>query len=160
MRIDIGNFYITDYCKDNALHCRFKHQLANDNDFLKYGFYHIEEQLEEPSVKEELLPNHSYLIENKNGELIGYLRLGNLNFIGTINLEYGIHSDFRGDGYSYPLLKNLSEYIVGNMKDVKEIRENISIYNIKSIKTAEKVGYVNNGRKDKDYDYRYSKKSK
>lgn len=89
MRIDIGNFYITDYCKDNIL-----------------------------------------------------------------------HSDFRGDGYSYPLLKNLSEYIVGNMKDVKEIRGNISIYNIKSIKTAEKVGYLNNGRKDKDYDYRYSKKSK
>lgn len=88
------------------------------------------------------------------------MRLGNLNFIGTINLEYGIHSDFRGDGYSYPLLKNLSEYIVGNMKDVKEIRGNISIYNIKSIKTAEKVGYVNNGRKYKDYDYRYSKKTK
>ena len=105
-----------------------------------------------------LQTNYSYLIENKDGKLIGYLRLGNLNFVGTINLEYGIHSDFRGDGYSYPLLKNLSEYIVENMKEVKEIRGNISIYNLKSIKTAEKVGYVNNGRKDKDYDYRYSKK--
>lgn len=36
MKIDIGNFYITNYCKDNILHCKFKHQLAGDNDFLKY----------------------------------------------------------------------------------------------------------------------------
>lgn len=158
MKIDIGNFYITNYCKDNILHCRFKHQLASDTAFLKYGFYHIEEQLESSSDLEELLPNSSYLIENKDGKLIGYLRLENLNLIGTINLEYGIHADFRGEGYSYPLLKNLSEYIIKNMKDVKQIRGDISIYNVKSVKIAEKVGFVNNGRNDQNYDYRYAKK--
>lgn len=155
MRLNIGNFYITDFCKENCLHCRFRRQLASDKAFLERGFYHIEEQLIEPTSKTELEPNNSYVIENKNEEFVGYLRLGNLNFLGTITLEYGIHKDFRGEKYAYPLLKELSNYILEHMKEVKEIRGDISIYNLKSIKIAEKVGYQAHGRTDQNLDYRY-----
>lgn len=160
MKIDIGNFYITDFCKENILHCRFRRQLASDSAFLQRGFYRIEEQLTEPTNKNKLEPNNSYIIEDKEGNLVGYLRLGNLNFIGTITLEYGIHKDFRGEKYAYPLLKELTDYILKYMNDVKEIRGDISIYNVKSIKIAEGVGYQSNGRNDQNIDYRYSREGK
>lgn len=35
MRIDIGNFYITDFCKENMKHRRFKIELASDVAFLE-----------------------------------------------------------------------------------------------------------------------------
>lgn len=88
------------------------------------------------------------------------MRLGNLNFVGTITLEYGIHKDFRGERYAYPLLKELTTYLLKHMEDVKEIRGDISVYNAKSIKIAEKVGYQSNGRNDQNIDYRYSEEGK
>lgn len=158
MKINIGNFFITDFCKENSLHCKFRRQIAMDDAFQKHGFYHIEEQLQQPTNKDRLMPNSSYIIEDKENNPIGYLRLGSLNFIGTINLEYGIHRDFRGDGYAYPILKELTEYILKHMENVNQIRGDISIYNKKSIVIAEKVGYINCGRNDQNVDYRYPKK--
>lgn len=160
MKFDIGNFFITDFCKENSLHCKFRRQIANDEAFLKFGFYHISDQLIEASDKIQLIPNNSYIIENKQGDLIGYLRLGDLNFVGTIKMEYGIHRDFRGEGYAYPLLGEITEYILKNMKGVKQIRGDISIDNRKSIIVAEKVGYVNCGRNDHNLDYRYTSNNK
>lgn len=58
------------------------------------------------------------------------------------------------------MLKELTDYILKYMNDVKEIRGDISIYNVKSIKIAEGVGYQSNGRNDQNIDYRYSREGK
>ena len=121
----------------------------------KYGFRHIEEQLKSgDSDSKKLVPNHSYLLE-LDGKLIGYLHLGDLNFVGVMKLEYGLHSDYRGKDLSYLTVKEVSSYLLNHVEGLKQLRGDISIYNLFSIRTAEKVGYYRRTRNDQNYDYRY-----
>lgn len=155
MKFPIGQLTISDFCLDNKEHIKFCRDLSSDPLFLKYGFRHIEEQLKSgDSVSNKIVPNHSYLLE-LDGKLIGYLHLGDLNFVGVMKLEYGLHADYRGKGLSYLTVKEVSSYLLNHVEGLKELRGDISIYNLFSIRTAEKVGYYRKARNDQNYDYRY-----
>lgn len=155
MKLPIGKLAITDFCLEKKEHLKFRRDLSSDPLFLKYGFRHIQEQLVPISnASNELMPNHSYLLE-LDGKLIGYLHLGDLNFAGIMKLEYGLHEDYRGKNLSYFVLKEVSDYLLNHVENLKQLRGDISIYNKFSIDTAEKVGYYRNARNDQNYDYRY-----
>lgn len=155
MKLPIGKLAITDFCLEKKEHLKFRRDLSSDSLFLKYGFRHIQEQLVPISnASNELMPNHSYLLE-LDGKLIGYLHLGDLNFAGIMKLEYGLHEDYRGKNLSYSVLKEVSDYLLNHVENLKQLRGDISIYNKFSIDTAEKVGYYRNARNDQNYDYRY-----
>ena len=72
-----------------------------------------------------------------------------------MKLEYGLHADYRGKGLSYLVLKDVSDYLLNHIEELKQLRGDISIYNKFSIDTAERVGYYRNARNDQNYDYRY-----
>lgn len=155
MKLPIGKLAITDFCLEKKEHLKFRRDLSSDPLFLKYGFRHIQEKLVPISnASNELMPNHSYLLE-LDGKLIGYLHLGDLNFAGIMKLEYGLHEDYRGKNLSYFVLKEVSDYLLNHVENLKQLRGDISIYNKFSIDTAEKVGYYRNARNDQNYDYRY-----
>ncbi len=155
MKLPIGQLTITDFCLEKREHLKFRRDLSSDPLFLKYGFRHIEEELVASSdSSNQLLPNHSYLLE-LDGKLIGYLHLRDLNFVGVMKLEYGLHADYRGKGLSYLVLKDVSDYLLNHIEELKQLRGDISIYNKFSIDTAERVGYYRNARNDQNYDYRY-----
>ncbi len=155
MKIPIGKLMITDFCLEKREHLKFRRDLASDPLFQKYGFRHMEEELTPAdSSITGLAPNQSYLLE-LDGNLIGYLHLGDLNFVGTMKLEYGLHPDYRGKGLSHVVVKEVSDYLLKHIEGVRELRGDISIYNQYSINTAEKAGYYRNRRVDQNYDYRY-----
>ncbi|HIT21430.1 MAG TPA: GNAT family N-acetyltransferase [Candidatus Scybalousia intestinigallinarum] len=158
MKLPIGKLTITDFCLDKKEHLKFRRDLSSDPLFLKYGFRHIQEQLAPTSNVSndfnKLMPNHSYLLE-LDGKLMGYLHLGDLNFAGIMKLEYGLHEDYRGQDLSYLVLKEVSDYLLNHVENLKQLRGDISIYNKFSINTAERVGYYRKARNDQNYDYRY-----
>ncbi len=110
MFIQIGDFEIYEYDKNNPDQRHLKYVLNNNDDFLKYVTKKIEERLKEGKILPGggLSIDGSYLVKYK-GEFVGYIRLENLRWNGTLDIEWAVSPEFQNQKLGTKIVRTLSE---------------------------------------------------
>ncbi len=153
MFIQIGDFEIYEYDKNNPDQRHLKYVLNNNDDFLKYVTKKIEERLKEGKILPGggLSIDGSYLVKYK-GEFVGYIRLENLRWNGTLDIEWAVSPEFQNQKLGTKIVRTLSEYIFKNYQQVLKIRGIIDKSNYRSKALAKSVGFEEE-KKDENYIY-------
>lgn len=105
--------------------------------------HQIEERLLTSRKVESLEFDNAYLIDIAN-KTVAYIFLSGKSK-QVIYFECLVLKDYRNKGVGKYILENMSEYILRNNTDLKEIKLSIDRSNIASMRTAESVGYVCDG---------------
>lgn len=87
-------------------------------------------------------------------EFVGYIRLENLKWNGTLNIEWAVSPEFRNQKLGRRIVSSLSDYIFTNYEEVKKLRGVIDKSNYASRKMANSIGFVEE-KVDSEYDYDY-----
>lgn len=130
------NIEIHSYDSSDSDQRHLRYMLDHDEFFRKYVTKKIDERLNDSKVLGEKLEfNCSYLVKY-DGEFVGYIRLEELNWDGTLNIEWAVSPEFRKQRYGTIILKAVSDYILENYNEVKKLRGVIDKCNYASRKTA------------------------
>ena len=144
MNITIGKLQITEYCKENAEHIKFKKELLDDG-LMSYYFPNINEtNFLNPSVIDNgnIRINNYYIVKD-NEKLIGWLYIG--GFEREMVLNCGIHPYHRRKGYLTLLLEESRDYFCEN-KIVDSIEVMIRNNNTGALKAIKKAKYKHLGK--------------
>ena len=137
--------------------------LLGESELANYLGLNVIEGVIEPIHKERVFPTrlkklaknpsyskwYGYIIELKSNTVIGMMGFKTPpNEKSLIEIGYGIHLNFRGNGYATEMTQALKEWAF-QQPLVKGIKANISSDNYASLKIAEKLGMIaNNQNKD------------
>ncbi len=92
-----------------------------------------------------------YLVKYKD-EFVGYIRLENLRWNGTLDIEWAVSPEFQNQKLGTKIVRTLSEYIFKNYQQVIKIRGIIDKSNYRSKALAKSVGFEEE-KKDENYIY-------
>lgn len=154
MDIYIGKLAITNFCKENIEHIKFKREMLDDG-LMCYFFPHFDEHnfLTPSDIKEKTRIKNFYLLKDSEN-LIGWFYTGGKQ--RQISLNYSIHPNYRKQGYATILLEECRDYFFEN--DIaNEIELVIKNNNSGSLKAAKKAKYKCIGKFDSFYIYNSKK---
>ena len=139
--ISIDNINLTNYDKNNIEQKRLYDELTLGNS--KSDMIHqIKERLDNSKEVEKLEFDNAYIIYIDDN-IIGYLYLTGKR-VGSSYIEISLLKDMRGKHIGSYLLNTITNYILENNNDLKEIRASIDISNLASMKVAEYAGFYYN----------------
>lgn len=155
MILKIGDFEIYGYDTSDKDQRHLRYVLENDVNFRKYVTKQLEKRLRaiEINDRESLQFNSSYLVKYKE-EFVGYIRLGNVKWDGTLDIEWAVSPEFRNQKLGRRIVSSLSNYIFENFEEVKKLRGVIDKSNYASKKMASSIGFIEE-KVDSEYDYDY-----
>ena len=141
--IKLENIELVNFEKDNKEHLEYLKKLLNDES-IKKRFQGIFPAL---LSKEKFFGKDFFLEYNK--ELIGYTQIGKFNkdeesvyiLSGAIDKEHRGQKSETGKTLAEIMLNDISNYILHNYKQVKQIKLTISDDNVPAIKLSQKCGY-------------------
>ena len=141
--IKLENIELVNFEKDNKEHLEYLKKLLNDES-IKKRFQGIFPAL---LSKEKFFGKGFFLEYNK--ELIGYTQIGKFNkdeesvyiLSGAIDKEHRGQKSETGKTLAEIMLNDISNYILHNYKQVKQIKLTISDDNVPAIKLSQKCGY-------------------
>lgn len=84
--------------------------------------------------------NSSYLVKYKE-EFVGYIRLEDLRWDGTLNIECAISPAFRNQHFGKKIMEELSNYLLKEYEEIKKLRGIIEKSNYASRNMAMQLGY-------------------
>lgn len=140
MKIKMDSLVITEYCSNDKRKIRFVKEISEDQLVNYFVSGTLKEQIESSEGNENLQVGPAYIIEEQR-KLIGIIRLASINKEGSLYLHYAVHPDYRRQHYGTKLLKETSEYLLKNNKDITKIELHIKDVNNGSIRCAEKSGF-------------------
>lgn len=149
MILKIGDIEIYVYDSSNKDQRHLKYVLNEDPAFLKYVTKKLDERLEESVTSDlELHFFNSYLVKYKN-EFVGYLRLEeDKRRPGYVEIQCAISREFRNQKLGSRILETISDYILENYHQVKQIFGIIERNNYISQSMATKAGFLPSNRDD------------
>ncbi len=163
MILKIGDFEIYSYDRKDEDQRHLRYVLENDADFQKYVTKHLEERLKESEMTlggGRLQFNSSYFVKYKN-DFVGYIRLEELRWDGTLNIEWAVSPEFRNQKLGRKIISTLSNYILENYEKVKKLRGVIDKSNYASKNMALRSGFIEEEiQSEYDYDYIYVSKTR
>ena len=141
--IRLENIELVNFNKENKEHLEYLKKLLNDAS-IKKRFQGILPAL----LSKEKFFGKGFLLEYDN-ELIGYTQIGNFNkeeesvyLLGAaIDKEHRGKKTENGKTLAELMLNDISNYILHNYKQVKQIKLTISDDNVPAIKLSQKCGY-------------------
>ena len=141
--IKLENIELVNFDKENKEHLEYLKKLLNDAS-IKKRFQGIFPAL----LSKEKFFGKGFLVEYDE-ELIGYTQIGNFNkdeesvyILGSaIDKEHRGKKTESGKTLAELMLNDISDHILLNYKQVKQIKLTISDDNIPAIKLSEKCGY-------------------
>ena len=141
--IKLENIELVNFEKDNKEHLEYLKKILNDES-IKKRFQGIFPAL---LSKEKFFGKGFFLEYNK--ELIGYTQIGKFNkdeesvYIlgGAIDKEHRGQKSETGKTFAELMLNDISNYILYNYKEVKQIKLTITDDNEPAIKLSKKCGY-------------------
>lgn len=142
MNIKLKTLTITDYNDLDKRKIRFIKDISNDplvNHFVESKKEMLIKNIEDSKNSDNLMVGPVYIIAEKK-KLIGFIRLATLNEIGLLDLHYGVHPNYRHQGYGSRILKEVGNYLL-NKKEIKKIKLDIKDINKNSIKCAEHANF-------------------
>lgn len=153
MVVKIGDYEIHSYDANDNDQRHLKYVLDNDLDFRNYVTKNIKERLTEGETTQGggLQYNHSYLVKYKN-DFVGYIRLEELIWNGTLNIQMAVSPEFRNQKLGSNILKVLSDYLLENYEEIIKLRGIIEKRNKHSKLMAERAGFIEEKKED-DYIY-------
>ena len=141
MNIRIKNLTITEYDELDKRKIRFIKDIKEDQLVGRYVSNTMDEWLEDSRGLDKLLVGPAYIISDKR-KLVGFIRMASLNKNGEVDLHYGVHPDFRKQGYGSKILLEVSNYLLKNTEYVKRIKLDIKEENKGSILCAENANFT------------------
>lgn len=153
MIVKLGDIEIIQYDAKDEKQRHLKYVLDHDADFRKYVTKKLEERLRETTMGGGLQFNSSYLVKYKS-EFVGYIRLENLRWDGTVNIEWAVSPEYRNQKYGKIIVETVSNYILEHFEEVKKIRGVIDKSNYASRKVALNSGFLEE-EVDSEYNYDY-----
>lgn len=140
MQIQLQTLSLESFICSDIDHFVFREELAHDEKIKEY-LKNIKGRLQElPNDLPEIQENASYIVKDAE-KLIGYVHLENITPFHCLELHYAVHAKYRGQGYGVRILKEVSQYILENKNDVKELQLSIFHTNQKSRNCALMAGY-------------------
>lgn len=160
MVVKLGDIEIYCYDAKDEEQRHLKYVLDQDENFRKYVTKKLEENLKKNIMEGGLQFNSSYLVKYKS-EFVGYIRLENLRWDGTLNIEWAVSPEYRNQKYGKIIVETISNYILEHFEEVKKLRGVIDKSNYASRKVALNSGFVEESVSlEYDYDYVYVTKSR
>ena len=147
MVLKLGDIEVYSYDETEEGQKHLIYTLNNDQDFLKYVTKNILERLKENLNEKDLTFNHSYLVKYQN-EYVGYIRLEDLKFNGSLNIEWAVSKEYQNKKLATKIVKSISDYLLNNLKDVVKIKGVIERSNYPSRKVALNSGFIEEDRDD------------
>lgn len=140
MKVKMDSLIITEYCSSDKRKIRFIKEISQDPLVNNYVSDIIYEKLEASEGDEKVSIGHSYIIEDKR-KLVGFVTLNFLDKNGNLDLHYGVHPEYRRQGYGSKILLEIKEYVFKELANVNKIRLFIKKVNKGSTKCAINAGY-------------------
>ncbi len=136
MKIDLETLSILNYDKSDKQY-KFAQELSNDEMISRYVPCNVKAFILGSQEDDDLRVSSAYIIADKN-KLIGFIHIfSSFNKLYTLN--YGVHPNYRNQGYGTKILKEVSDYTLSEKN--KGVRISISKTNEYSIKAALAAGY-------------------
>jgi len=107
-----------------------------------FSHFDYDKEVEKVSV------GNTYIVSYDGKRPVGLLRLHSISSFGVLTLHYGIHPDFRRQGYGRLLLEEVSSYLFQKNAEVKAIELVINQENIGSMKCAKQAGFQEESEKE------------
>lgn len=136
MKIKMDSLIITEYCSNDKRKIRFIKEISQDPLVNNYVSDIIYEKLEASEGDEKVSIGHSY-----KRKLVGFVTLAFLDQNGNLDLHYGVHPDYRKQGYGTKILLEIKDYVFKEMANVNKIRLFIKKINKGSTKCAINADY-------------------
>jgi RimJ/RimL family protein N-acetyltransferase len=136
--IKLDDFTIINFNKTNVTHLKAYEELVNGSSKSKMISL-IGERLLQSFNTTNLEFSNAYLI-TLNNSIVGYLYLSNKK-ANSIYLEMSILKQYRKKHIGSTFLNLITEYILVNNEDLKEIKLNIDKSNVTSMKAAINASY-------------------
>lgn len=140
MKVKMDSLVITEYCSTDKRKIRFIKEISEDQLVNNYVSNIIYEKLEASEGDDKVHIGHSYIIEDKR-KLVGFITLSFLDENANLDLHYGVHPEYRRQGYGSKILLEIGKYIFKEMANVNKIRLVIKNINRGSSKCAINAGY-------------------
>lgn len=154
----LKNFELTEFSFKNTEHYRLINHLEKDN-----GVSYISPKLtcfvDESIHSEKVQPGNTYVISNKEKELIGLLGFKELDIHGNLEIWTIISSYYRGKHYASDILGLIVPYLIENIDGLNDIKLVINKNNKASIKSALSNGFnevTDNGDTKTYYYFRHN----
>ena len=145
MHIQLSNFAIINYNPNDIAHIKFAKDMKEANKKDNFLYNCIDELIEKSSTTENLHLGYGYMVTD-NKRIIGYLRPARKVNINTLELDLGIHPDYRNKGYGTKILVEVTDFFL-SFEDIKCIKLSIDSSNEYSLKCARKAGYIETSEK-------------
>ena len=163
MKISIGNLTITDFCKQNIEHMKFRKELAQDELVYEFVSINMEQDLHEVLDQEKVTLGNAYIIQDDD-KLVGYIYIEKIEE-KVVELRYAVHPKYRRlgnpniqrTGYGQQILEECRNYLF-TLDDIDMIDLHIRKDNDASIGCAEKAKYKRIGTNEEYYYYIYRTK--
>jgi len=140
MKVKMNSLVITEYCSNDKRKIKFIKEISEDPLVNNYVSNIIYEKLEASEGDDKVSIGHSYIIEDKR-KLVGFITLAFLDQNGNLDLHYGVHPEYRRQGYGSKILLETKDYVFREMSNVNKIRLFIKNINRGSTKCAINAGY-------------------
>lgn len=140
MKIQLDNFAIINYNPNDINHIKFAKDMKEANRKDNYLYNCIDELIEKSASTENLHIGYGYMVE-EGKKIIGYLRPARKVNLNTLELDLGIHPDYRNQGYGSRILVEATDFFL-KFADIKCIKLSIDISNEFSLKCAKKAGFI------------------
>lgn len=121
-------------------HYYLRERLKNDSAVCKYISSHFDTWIKKPISEDDYEVGGAYVI-CVNDDAVGMVGSTFMSSSGILDFWCCIDKQYRNQGYGEKVLVQTSQYLIENMKYLKNIKLNIQKDNIGSNKVAQNAGY-------------------
>ena len=138
----------------NIEHMGVIKKLEDDIMIYTYLSDNLREMLKKPKQENTFEDGKTYVI-NHDDYKIGILFTSLIDEKGIIDLYIALLSAYRSKGYGSELLIQMTQFLIGEVKGIEDVRLNINKINKKANEIAVNNGFIKTDENEKNYVYKY-----
>ena len=141
MNIKLNSLSITSFDSNDIKKIKFIKEMKEANELDHFLYNCIDELIKKSETTPNLHIGYGYIMKDEEN-LIGYFRPARRENRYILSIDYGVHPNFRHQGYGTKILIEVSNFFLNNFEDIHSIKLSIDSSNEYSLKCACKAGFT------------------